>query len=169
MMPEALRFRGTVIRLGDNIDTDAIIPARHLNLTDAKKMAKHCFEEVHPDFRTRALDSRIVVAGDNFGCGSSREHAPLAIQGCGITCVIAVSFARLFFRNSINIGLPLLAVDQADAIANGDELDVDVAGGEVRNLKSGKLYRAKPLPPFIQELLLGGGAIPYIDKKLASC
>ncbi len=161
-----LAFTGSAVLLGDDIDTDAIIPARYLFLTEPKDMAAHCFEETHPDFRERVAKGRIVVAGENFGCGSSREHAPVAIMASGALCVVARSFSRLFLRNAINIGLPVLEVAEAGEIAEGDALSIDMTAGTIRNATRNKTYSATPLPPFIQELLLGGGAIPYLKKRL---
>jgi 3-isopropylmalate/(R)-2-methylmalate dehydratase small subunit len=163
-----LHFTGSAIRLGSNIDTDAILPGRYLNLTDPALVATHCLEDYDPDFRNRITVHRIVVADENFGCGSSREHAPVAIKGCGAHCVIARSFSRLFFRNAINIGLPVIELEQVEDIRDGDTLDVDMTGGVVRNVTTGGRYAASPLPPFIQELLIGGGAIPYIEGRLAA-
>lgn len=144
-------------KFGDDVDTDAVIPGRFLTINDPAELAKHAFEGVRPDFRPAPGD--VVVAGENFGCGSSREHAPLALKGAGIRCVIAVSFARIFFRNAINIGLPMLECRDAGRIAEGDILEVD--GGRIRNLTKDEAYQAVPLPPFLEEIVEKGGLIEY--------
>ncbi|MFN4180401.1 MAG: 3-isopropylmalate dehydratase small subunit [Armatimonadota bacterium] len=160
-------LRGKVHKFGDNIDTDIIIPARYLVTTDPQELAKHCMEPIAPDFSQRAEPGDIIVAGENFGCGSSREHAPLAIKGLGISCVIAKSFARIFYRNAFNIGLPVLECPEAvDEIQDGDELEVNIETGEIRNLKTGKTYQATPIPPFMREILNAGGLINYVRRKL---
>lgn len=163
-----LVFRGRVWKYGDNVDTDVIIPARYLNTTDPAELAAHCMEDIDPGFATGHRPGDIIVAGRNFGCGSSREHAPIAIKGSGVSCVIARNFARIFFRNAVNIGLPIFeaaeAVDEAD---KGDELEVDAAAGIIRNLTKGKEYRVRPLPPFIQEIIAAGGLMNRLKGKLA--
>ncbi|MCS7191866.1 MAG: 3-isopropylmalate dehydratase small subunit [Armatimonadetes bacterium] len=160
-------LRGTAHKFGDNIDTDIIIPARYLVTTDPQELAKHCMEPIAPDFSKRAKEGDIIVAGENFGCGSSREHAPLAIKGLGVSCIVAKSFARIFYRNAFNIGLPVLECPEAvDEIISGDELEVDIETGEIRNLTKGKTYKAMPIPPFMREILDSGGLINYVRRKL---
>ncbi len=152
-------------KFGDDVDTDAIIPGRFLIINDPKELAKHAFEGVRPDFRPSPGD--VVVAGENFGCGSSREHAPLALKGAGIKCVIAKSFARIFFRNSINIGLPMLECKDADRIADGDILEVE--GDTIKNLTKDEAYQTVPLPEFLEDIVDKGGLIEYaralVSKK----
>ncbi|BAI63064.1 3-isopropylmalate dehydratase small subunit [Methanocella paludicola SANAE] len=150
-------------KFGDDVDTDAIIPGRFLIINDAKELAKHAFEGVRPDFRPSPGD--VVVAGENFGCGSSREHAPLALKGAGIKCVIAKSFARIFFRNSVNIGLPMLECEDAGRISDGDVLEVE--GDVIRNLTKGETYRTAPLPEFLEEIVRAGGLIEYAREIVA--
>jgi len=162
-----LKFKGIVHKYGANVDTDAIIPAAYLNSSDPSDLAKHCMEGIDQEFVTRVHPGDIIVAGANFGCGSSREHAPLAIKAAGISCVIAKSFARIFFRNAINIGLPILECDEAvEETRPGDALDVELARGEIRNLTSNKLFQAKPYPEFMLELISAGGLIEHTRKKL---
>ncbi len=161
-------LKGKVHKYGANIDTDAIIPARYLNLSEPMELAKHCMESIDPEFVTRVKAGDIMVATTNFGCGSSREHAPLAIKASGISCVIAKSFARIFFRNAINIGLPLLECEEApDNIEAGDVVEVDLAQGKIKNLKNGKVFTAKPYPDFMAGLIASGGLIEYTKKRLA--
>jgi 3-isopropylmalate/(R)-2-methylmalate dehydratase small subunit len=161
-------LKGTVHKYGANVDTDAIIPARYLNLSEGADLAKHCMEDIDLDFVKRVKKGDIMVATTNFGCGSSREHAPLAIKSSGISCVIAKSFARIFFRNAINIGLPLLECEEApDNIEAGDTIEVDLAAGLIKNLKTGKTYTAKPYPEFMSGLIAAGGLIAYTQKRLA--
>jgi len=159
---------GQVWKFGVNVDTDAIIPARYLVTTDEKELAKNCMEASEiPDFAKRVKPGDFIVAGNNFGCGSSREHAPVSIKGCGVACVIAKSFARIFLRNSINIGLPILECPEAvDALAQGDEITADPEKGTVTT-KSGKVFQAKPLPPFVMEIVHAGGLMEYTKKRLA--
>jgi 3-isopropylmalate/(R)-2-methylmalate dehydratase small subunit len=166
MNDSTFRFTGSALKMGANVDTDAIIPARYLNLTDPDDLAAHCMEEEFPEFREQVRRSPIVVAGKNFGCGSSREHAPIAMAGSGVSCVIAHSFARLFFRNAINIGLPVMELDQAEEIAQGDMLEVDFTKGIVFDRTTEKRYVAAPLPEFMQGLLRGGGILSYLEKKI---
>jgi 3-isopropylmalate/(R)-2-methylmalate dehydratase small subunit len=144
-------------KFGDDVDTDAIIPGRFLTINDPKELAKHAFEGVRPDFKPSPGD--VVVAGENFGCGSSREHAPLALKGAGIKCIIAKSFARIFFRNAINIGLPMLECKDADRIADGDILEVE--GGKIKNLTKNEAYDTTPLPEFLEDIVRSGGLIDY--------
>ena len=161
-------LKGTVHKYGANVDTDAIIPARYLNLSEGADLAKHCMEDIDLDFVKRVKKGDIMVATTNFGCGSSREHAPLAIKSSGISCVIAKSFARIFFRNAINIGLPLLECEDApDNFETGDMVEVDLAAGLIKNLKTGKTYTAKPYPEFMSGLIAAGGLIAYTQKRLA--
>jgi len=160
-------LRGKVHKYGANVDTDAIIPARYLNVSQSAELAKHCMEDMDPQFTNRVKPGDIMVATTNFGCGSSREHAPLAIKASGISCIIAKSFARIFFRNAINIGLPLLecaeAVDNTDA---GNFLEVDLSSGKIKNLSSGITFTAEPYPDFMAELISAGGLIEHTKKRL---
>jgi 3-isopropylmalate/(R)-2-methylmalate dehydratase small subunit len=161
-------FKGKVHKYGANVDTDAIIPARYLNVSEAELLAEHCMEDIDIDFVKRVKKSDIIVATTNFGCGSSREHAPLAIKASGISCVIAKSFARIFFRNSIDIGLPLLESDDApDGIKAGDTLEVDLEKGTIKNVTTGKQFIAKPYPEFMSELVKAGGLIEYTKRRVA--
>ena len=158
-----MKFTGKVWRYGDNIDTDVIIPARYLNTSNPQELAKHCMEDIDKTFVSGVKPGDIMVADNNFGCGSSREHAPVAIQASGITCVIAATFARIFYRNAINIGLPLLEVgDDVKKIKAGDVLSVDLESGEIINTTSGETIKATPLPGFIQDIARAGGLINYV-------
>lgn len=160
-------LRGRVWKYGDNIDTDRIIPARYLNTSDPAHLAKHCLEDLDTGFTSAVKPGDILVAGANFGCGSSREHAPIAIKAAGVACVIAKSFARIFYRNSINIGLPILeSPEAAAAIEGGSEVEVDLAAGVIRDLTSGRTYQTKPLPPFILAIAGAGGLIPYVRGRM---
>ena len=162
-------LKGTVHKYGANVDTDAIIPARYLNVSDPAELAKHCMEDIDLDFVKRVQPGDISVAPTNFGCGSSREHAPLAIKASGIACVIAKSFARIFFRNAINIGLPLLESEEApDHIEASDIVEVDLAAGRIKNLTNGKTFTAKPYPDFMAGIIAAGGLIEYTRKRLAA-
>lgn len=160
---------GQVWKFGINVDTDAIIPARYLVTTDEKELAKNCMEASEiPDFAKRVKPGDFIVAGSNFGCGSSREHAPVSIKGCGVACVIAKSFARIFLRNSINIGLPILECPEAvEALKPGAEITVDPEKGTI-TVKGGKTYQAKPLPPFVMEIVHAGGLMAYTKRRLAA-
>ncbi|MFC1987766.1 3-isopropylmalate dehydratase small subunit [Chloroflexota bacterium] len=161
-------LKGKVHKYGANVDTDVIIPARYLNLSEPAELAKHCMEDIDKDFLKRVKPGDIMVATTNFGCGSSREHAPLAIKAAGISCIIAISFARIFFRNAINIGLPLLESEEAvDKIEDGDSVEVDLSRGSIKNLNSGKVFTAKPYPDFMAELITDGGLVEYTKKRLA--
>ena len=164
-----MTLKGKVFKYGENVDTDAIIPARYLNMSEPDQLAEHCMEDIDLDFVKKAQPGDIIVATTNFGCGSSREHAPIAIKASGVSCVIATTFARIFFRNAINIGLPLLecpeAVDETDA---GDVLEVDLEKGEIKNLTKGKTFIAEPYPEFMSELIGAGGLIEYTKKRLAN-
>jgi 3-isopropylmalate/(R)-2-methylmalate dehydratase small subunit len=162
-----MELRGKVHKYGANVDTDAIIPARFLNVSDPSELAKHCMEGIDPKFAGRVQKGDIMVADSNFGCGSSREHAPLAIKAAGVSCVIARSFARIFYRNAINIGLPILECDQvADGTQTGDELEVVLETGEIRNLSRNQTFKAKPYPDFMLELVSAGGLIEHTRSRL---
>ena len=162
-----MKFEGTVWKFGKNIDTDVIIPARYLKTTDPKKLAAHVMEDLDPKFVSSAKPGDIIVADENFGCGSSREQAPLAIKAAGISCVIAKYFARIFYRNAINIGLPILECPEAvDGIKSGDQIKVDLKKGEIVNLRGAKRYQAQLFPESIQQLIELGGLQPYVMKKL---
>ena len=155
-----------VYKYGANVDTDVIIPARHLNDPSPAALASHCMEDIDPDFASTVEAGDIVVAGPNFGCGSSREHAPLALKSCGVKCVIAPSFARIFYRNAINIGLAILECDEAARdIKAGDEVDVDFDTGVITNVTTGKTYQAAPFPEFIQKIIENGGLMHSIESK----
>ena len=161
-----MEARGSVFKYGDNIDTDVIIPARYLNTQNARELADHCMEDIDKTFITRVQAGDIMVGGENFGCGSSREHAPLAIKTAGIACVIAASFARIFYRNAINIGLAILECPAAsDGISDGDEVSVDYETGVITNVTTGQTYQAEPFPPFIREMIEQGGLMASIQKK----
>ena len=161
-----MKFTGKVHKFGADVDTDAIIPARYLTTFDPLELAKHCMEDADAEFPNKVKAGDIIVADKNFGCGSSREHAPIAIKGAEVSCVIARSFARIFYRNAINTGLPILECDAAiGAINNGDEVEVDLDLGQVRNLRTGEVYEATPFPPFMQEIMAKGGLINYIKDK----
>ena len=161
-----MKFTGKVHKFGADVDTDAIIPARYLNTFDPLELAKHCMEDADAEFPNKVTAGDIIVADKNFGCGSSREHAPIAIKGAGVSCVIARSFARIFYRNAINTGLPILECDAAiDAINNGDEVEVDLDLGQVRNLRTGEVFEAAPFPPFMQKIMAKGGLINYIKDQ----
>lgn len=153
-------LEGKIWRYGDNIDTDVIIPARYLNTSDPQELAQHCMEDIDPSFAGLVKSGEIMVAGRNFGCGSSREHAPVSIKASGISCVIADSFARIFYRNAINIGLPLLEIGEAVThIATGDYLIIDTNAGTIKNCRTGEIYQAPPLPAFVQAIAQAGGLI----------
>ncbi len=161
-----MKAHGTVHRYGDNVDTDVIIPARYLNTADPAELAKNCMEDIDKDFVNRVKDGDIMVAGKNFGCGSSREHAPIAIKASGISCVIAESFARIFYRNSINIGLPILECKEAsEEIKAEDEVEVNFDTGEITDLTTGKKYQGQAFPPFMQNIITSGGLINSINAK----
>jgi 3-isopropylmalate dehydratase small subunit len=154
-----------VFKFGDDINTDVIIPARYLNTTDPKELASHCMEGARPGFVNEVSPGDIVVAGKNFGCGSSREHAPVALKAAGISCVVAKSFARIFFRNSFNTGLPLLeSAEASEKIEEGDYVEVDMSSGIIRDKTKNEEYRAQPIPGFMRELVETGGLIPYVLK-----
>ena len=161
-----MELKGKVWRYGDNIDTDVIIPARYLNTFDPKELASHCMVDIDETFAKNVKAGDIMVGGRNFGCGSSREHAPVAIKASGVPVVIAASFARIFYRNGINIGLPLLEIgDDVKKIRANDELKVDAATGTIENLTTGDVFHAHPLPGFVQDIAKAGGLINYIKNK----
>ena len=160
-----MKTQGLVFKYPDNVDTDVIIPARYLNTSNAQELAKHCMEDIDTDFVKQVKHGDVMVAGWNFGCGSSREHAPLVIKTCGTGCVIAKSFARIFYRNAINIGLPILECEQAaDEINAGDEVKVDFDTGVITNITSGKTYQAEPFPAFIQNIIQKGGLLASLKE-----
>ncbi|MBN2240094.1 MAG: 3-isopropylmalate dehydratase small subunit [Dehalococcoidales bacterium] len=161
-------LKGKVHKYGADVNTDEIIPARYLYLSEPDELAEHCMEDIDAEFLSKVETGDIIVATTNFGCGSSREHAPLAIKAAGVSCVIAKSFARIFFRNSINIGLPLLECPEAvDNIEAGDTVEVDLESGTITNTRSGKTFTAKPYPGFMGELIAAGGLIEYTKKEVA--
>ncbi len=158
--------KGTVFRYGDNVDTDVIIPARYLNSTDALELAKHCMEDIDKDFVNKVQAGDIIVADKNFGCGSSREHAPIAIKAAGVSCVIAKSFARIFYRNSINIGLPIIECEEAaDAIKAGDTVSIDFDTGMITDETTGQSFKGQAFPPFMQKIIDSEGLINYINAQ----
>ena len=160
-----MKFTGKVLKYGDNVDTDVIIPARYLNTIDKKELASHCMEDIDKDFVKKVQVGDIMVAGDNFGCGSSREHAPIAIKESGISLVIAKSFARIFYRNSINIGLAILECPEAvEAIGEGDTVEADLDAGIIYNRTTGKQFATQPFPAFIQTIIQNGGLVESIRK-----
>lgn len=160
-----MNARGKAFTYGDNIDTDVIIPARYLTTSEEGELAAHCMADIDPQFLERVAPGDVMVAGANFGCGSSREHAPMAIRGAGIACVIAASFARIFYRNAINIGLPILECPEAaTAIQAGDTVEVDFATGEIRDQTLGRRWQAQPFPPFIQSIIEAGGLIAAVRE-----
>ena len=161
-------IKGSVHKFGDDINTDDIIAAKYLVSTDAKELGKHCMESIKPDFASKVNPGDIIVAGKNFGCGSSREHAPLAIKGGGISAVLAKSFAAIFFRNSINIGLPFLELEETDKINQGDLLEIDLASGIIKNLTQNKDYKTEPFPEFLQEIVKIGGLMSWVKAKKRS-
>jgi 3-isopropylmalate dehydratase small subunit len=158
-------YKGRAWKFGTNFDTDAVIPARYLNTTDPAELASHLMEDVDPKFREKIKPGDIMVAEDNFGCGSSREHAPLAIKSASLSCVVAKSFARIFYRNAFNMGLPIFeSAEAVDGIRQGDELEVDSESGEIKNISTGQMFKAQPIPPFMQQLIEAGGLMNYIKK-----
>ena len=160
-----MKTQGHVFKYPDNVDTDVIIPARYLNTSDAKELAKHCMEDIDATYVEKVQPGDVMVAGWNFGCGSSREHAPLVIKTCGTGCVIAKSFARIFYRNAINIGLPILECEAAaDAIEAGHEVSVDFDTGIITDLTTGESYQAEPFPPFIQSIIQKGGLLASLKE-----
>jgi 3-isopropylmalate/(R)-2-methylmalate dehydratase small subunit len=164
-----MMFEGTAHVFGRDVDTDVIIPARYLNTSDPAELGAHCMEDIDAGFVGRVQPGDVIVAGENFGCGSSREHAPVAIKAAGVSCVVAASFARIFYRNAINIGLPIVVSKEAAAgVRAGDRLRVDPAAGVVENLTQGVSYAADAFPPFMQELIERGGLMAYVKSKLAA-
>ncbi len=160
-----MKLKGKVFKYGDNVDTDVIIPARYLTSSDPENLAAHCMEDIDENFAEEVEEGDIIVGGKNFGSGSSREHAPLAIKYAGVSCVVAESFARIFYRNSINIGLPILECPEAvQATKQGDQLEVDIDKGVVTNLRTGESFEAEPFPPFMQEIIKDGGLIEHVKK-----
>jgi len=159
---------GRAWKFEDDVDTDAIIPGRYLVINDPEGLAKHVFEGVRPEFATEVAEGDIVVAGRNFGCGSSREHAPLGLKGAGVEAVVATSFARIFFRNAINIGLPLFVSAEADKIRDGDSIEIDADEGVIYNRSRSESYRTTPLPPFLQEIVATGGLVEYTKRMVKS-
>ena len=160
-----MNAKGTVFKYGDNVDTDVIIPARYLNIADRAELATHCMEDIDKEFVWQVNKGDIMVGGENFGCGSSREHAPMVIKESGIDCVIAKSFARIFYRNAINIGLPILECPEAsDGISAGDSVSVDFDSGVITNETTGKTFQAQPFPEFIKEIMAAGGLVNSITK-----
>jgi 3-isopropylmalate/(R)-2-methylmalate dehydratase small subunit len=161
-----MTVKGRVFKYASDVDTDVIIPARYLNTTSEEELASHCMEDIDPSFVKNVKKGDIIVAEDNFGCGSSREHAPIAIKASGVSIVIANSFARIFYRNSINIGLPILECPEAvKNIKAGDEVEVDLSKGEIKNLTTGKSFKAQPFPEFIQQIISDGGLIKNLAKR----
>ena len=161
-----MKAEGRVFKYGDNVDTDVIIPARYLNSSDPAELATHCMEDIDAEFATTVQPGDIIVAGPNFGCGSSREHAPLAIKSCGVKCVIAPSFARIFYRNSINIGFPIVECPQAaEEIQAGDEVEVDFSSGIITDVTTGKTYQAAPFPEFINGIISSGGLLNSLKER----
>jgi len=161
-------LKGKVHKYGADVNTDVIIPARYLSLSEPAELAGHCMEDIDPEFLSRVQLGDIIMATTNFGCGSSREHAPLAVKGAGVSCIIAKSFARIFFRNAINIGLPLLECEDAVAQTEaGDTLEVDLSSGRIKNLTKGLTFTAEPYPDFMDELISVGGLIEHTKKRLA--
>jgi 3-isopropylmalate/(R)-2-methylmalate dehydratase small subunit len=162
-----MKLMGTVWKYGDDVDTDGIIPARYLNVSDSEDLARHCMEDVDPGFARAVRAGDVIVAGENFGCGSSREHAPLAIKGSGVACVVAKSYARIFYRNAINIGLPILECPQVvEETQKGDLLAADLGAGTVTNLRTGRTYQVSPFPPFIMGIIQAGGLVSYTRERL---
>jgi 3-isopropylmalate/(R)-2-methylmalate dehydratase small subunit len=163
-----MHIGGNAWTYGDNVDTDVIIPARYLNVSTPEELARHCMEDVDARFASDVQPGDIIVTGENFGCGSSREHAPLAIKGAGISCVVAKSFARIFYRNAINVGLPILECPAAvDEIEKGDRLTVDLRAGTIANERTGRTYRTSPFPTFIMEIVAAGGLVPYTRARMS--
>ena len=161
-----MKANGHVFKYGDNVDTDVIIPARYLNSPDGNELAKHCMEDIDKEFVNKVQKGDIIVANKNLGCGSSREHAPLAIKGAGVSCVIAETFARIFYRNSINIGLPIIECPEAaKAIAAGDEVEVDFDSGVITDKTTGQSFQGQAFPEFMQKIITAGGLVNYINQK----
>jgi len=161
-----VRITGTIYKFGDDVNTDEIIPARYLNTSDPKELAAHVMEDADPRFPKKVKPGDIIVAGKNFGCGSSREHAPLAIKASGVACVVAESYARIFYRNAFNIGLTIMECPAAAEAKSGHKFRIDTATGEIKNLTLNKTYASRPIPPFMQELIAAGGLMEYVKKGL---
>jgi len=160
-------IRERAIKYGDNVDTDVIIPARYLNTSDDRELASHCLEGLDRDFKEKVKERKIIIAGNNFGCGSSREHAPISIKTSGVKAIIAASFSRIFFRNSINIGLPVISSrEAANFIQDGDELEVDFSSGKIKDITRDKVFEINPLPEFIQGIIKSGGYINFVKEDL---
>jgi len=161
-----MNIKGKVWKFGNDIDTDLIIPARYLNTSDPAELAKHCMEDADKTWAGKVQKGDVMVAGKNFGCGSSREHAPVAIKAAGVSCVIAKDFARIFYRNSFNIGLPIFESEEASAkIKEGDTVEIDASKGVIKNITTGDTYKVKPIPDFMQELVAAGGLLNFAKKK----
>ncbi len=161
-----MKANGTAYKYGDNVDTDVIIPARYLAIQDRKELAEHAMEDIDADFVKKIKKGDLVVAGKNFGCGSSREHAPLVLKESGVSCVIAQTFARIFFRNAINIGLPIIECEEAaKAIADGDTVEVEFDSGKITDVTTGQTFTGQPFPEFMQKIIISGGLINYINQK----
>ncbi len=161
-----MKLKGRVHKFGNDVNTDEIIPARYLNTTDHEELAKHCMEDADASFASKVKKGDVIVAGRNFGCGSSREHAPISIKACGVSCVIAKSFARIFYRNAINIGLPIIELKQASkAIKQSDYLEIDLNAGIIKNLTKNKQYKTHAFPQFMQKIINAGGLMKYIRRK----
>ena len=161
-----MKALGHVFKYGDNVDTDVIIPARYLNSSDPKELAAHCMEDIDKEFINKVKQGDIIVANKNFGCGSSREHAPIAIKAAGVSCVIAETFARIFYRNAINIGLPIIECpESAKSISAGDEVEIDFDTGVITNKTTGESFQGQAFPPFMQKIIASGGLINYINQK----
>lgn len=164
-----MEVKGKVFKYGDNVDTDVIIPARYLNVSSGEELAKYCMIDIDKDFVKKMNKGDIIVATKNFGCGSSREHAPLAIKCAGVSCVIASTFARIFYRNSINIGMPILECDEAaNDIKDGDEVSVNFDTGVITNVTTGKTYQSEPFPAFIKEIMADGGLVKHTSNKISN-
>lgn len=163
-----MMLKGKTWRFGDDVDTDVIVPARYLNTSNPEELKKHCMEDIDPEFSSKVQPGDIIVAGKNFGCGSSREHAPIAIKAAGISCIIARSFARIFYRNAINIGLPIFEIDEADQVKQGDIVEVDLGKSLITNLNDGKQYKAIELPQFLKDIYLHDGLIEFIIAESSS-
>lgn len=164
-----MSVRGRAWKYGDNVDTDGIIPARYLSMSTAEELAPYCLEDLDPGFAGAVQAGDVIVAGENFGCGSSREHAPLALKGAGVSCVVARSFARIFYRNAINVGLPILeSPTAAEAVEKGHILEIDLERGEIHDRTAGAVYKAEPYPPFMMKIIEAGGLVPYTRRQLGS-
>jgi 3-isopropylmalate dehydratase small subunit len=163
-----MKIKGKTWKFGNNVDTDAIIPARYLNTTSPEELAAHCMEDTDPEFTSKVGPGDIIAAGKNFGCGSSREHAPIAIKAVGVSCIVAHSFARIFYRNAFNMGLPILECPEgAERIQMGDELEIDLDSGIIENRTRKETYRAQAIPPFMQKLIRAGGLIEYVREQIS--